>query len=43
MILYQCNVSSTLIQSAQHGLFYVCADLGGGLYGTNRGMVKVAN
>lgn len=43
MIVYRTNVSSTLIQTSHDGVFYICTDYGDGLFGTNRGIVKVAN
>jgi hypothetical protein len=43
MIVYRTNVSSTLILTAQSGIFYIAKDFGSGVYGPNRGIVKVAN
>jgi len=43
MIVYRTNVSTSIILTANHGVFYIANDFGGGLFGTNRGLVFVAN
>jgi len=43
MIVYRTNSGTAIIQTAQHGIFYIDSVIAAGIYGTNRGIVKVAN
>lgn len=43
MIVHKVGMSGNVLYTASHGIMYVCADFGGGLYGTNVGLVMVAN